>query len=775
MSNLEKAEALEGMIEGIIYHNEENGYTVFILRPNDLPGDKASGGKASDDKTSGGKTSGDEDITCTGFLSNPLEGESIKVVGSFVTNPKYGRQFSVTRAERVQPSTLAGIEKYLASGVIKGVGAKTAKQIVARFGENTFDVIENDPEKLSRIRGISLKKAISISECFHAQHDQRRAMLFLQEYGITPAASMKIYKRYKEDTIETVKFNPYRLADDIDGIGFKTADAIAYRLGVSRDAPERISAGVRFCLWEATNDGHTYMPTSALTRQASEILICDQALVENELSRMQMERHIIREKLDADDEPLVFVNTLYYAELRVARKLIALNAAFAGGLPEPFKQVDSANGLSLSESQHEAVKSALTQGVLILTGGPGTGKTTTINTIITLLEQKDLKVMLAAPTGRAAKRMSEATGRDAKTIHRLLEVSFISEDSRRQVFQRNEENPLETDVLVVDETSMMDILLMHSLLKAVADGTRLILVGDVDQLPSVGPGNVLKDLISSGCLPVARLTEIFRQAAESAIITNAHRINKGDYPEINDKEKDFFFMRRQNPEDVAGAILELIATRLPAYKNFDTRYDIQVLTPMRKSALGVVQLNNLLQARLNPRSVKKREREYGAVIFREGDKVMQIRNNYDATWESYNAAGYRTDFGEGVFNGDMGIVYAISEETLTVQFDDNRRVSYDFSQLDELELAYAVTVHKSQGSEYRAVIIPIFSGPPMLLTRNLLYTAVTRAKELAILVGVPETMFRMIDNNRVTSRYTALARRLRDIHGASEALEPGEG
>ncbi|MCL2577591.1 MAG: ATP-dependent RecD-like DNA helicase [Defluviitaleaceae bacterium] len=741
--NDEKTEALEGMLESIIFHNEENGYTVFSLRSPD--------------------SENDEDITCTGYLTNPLEGESIKISGAFVVNPKYGRQFSVQKAERVKPSTLAGIEKYLASGVIKGIGAKTARQIVARFGENTFDVIENDPEKLSRIRGISLKKALMMAECFHAQHDQRRAMLFLQENGITAGAAMKIFKRYKEDTIELVKQNPYRLADDIDGIGFKTADAIAYRLGVSRDSPERISAGVRFCLWEATNDGHTYMPTSALTRQAAELLLCPQALVENELARMQMERHIVREKIEDEEEPLVFVSALYYAELKVARKLIALNVACSQELKNKKPLPPSA--IKLSEGQERAVTAAISKGVLILTGGPGTGKTTAINTIISMLEQQELSVTLAAPTGRAAKRMSEATGREAKTIHRLLEVEFMSEYSRRQTFRKNEESPLETDVLIVDESSMIDIILMKSLLDAIAEGTRLILVGDVDQLPSVGAGNVLKDLINSGCLPVARLTEVFRQAAESAIITNAHRINKGEYPALNNKEKDFFFMPRQNPDDVTRTILDLITNRLPAYKNFDSLHDIQVLTPMRKSVLGVTQLNAVLQANLNPPSPKKREREYGTVIFREGDKVMQIRNNYDATWESFSARGERMDFGEGVFNGDMGIIRAIDDEDgLTVLFDDNRRVNYSFSQLDELELAYAVTVHKSQGSEYRVVIIPIVSGPPMLLTRNLLYTAVTRARELAVIIGSSETMHRMVDNNRVTNRYTALARRLKDMY-----------
>jgi len=743
---------LEGTVESVVYHSEENGFTVFTIRAEN-----------TDDF--------DEITTCTGYLSNPVEGEILKLAGNFVQNPRYGLQLSVTRVERTRPNSLAGIEKYLSSGVIKGIGARTAKMIVAKFGEDTFDIIENEPEKLTQLKGISLKKALAFAESFHAQSDQRRVMLFLQEYGISSTFAMKIYKRYKEETIELIKTNPYRLADDIDGIGFKTADAIAHKLGISRDARERISAGVRYCLWEAASEGHTCIPAAQLTRHAAEILYTNAELIDSELIRMQMDRLIIRENFDNDQ--LVFLSTLYYAEKAVAAKLSelsALNIANTQAEESAIFALEKETGITLSEGQRKAVAAALSHGVLIITGGPGTGKTTTINTIIGLLESKGLKITLAAPTGRAAKRMTEATGREAKTLHRLLEVSFISEDARRQVFQRNEENPLETDVLIVDEASMMDIVLTQSLLKAVATGTRLILVGDVDQLPSVGPGNVLKDVIDSGALATARLSEVFRQAAESAIITNAHRINKGEYPALNDKEKDFFFVRRQSPEDVLQTILDLVHERLPAFKNFDPRHDIQVLSPMRKSPLGVMHLNNVLQAKLNPPAKNKKEREYRTVIFREGDKVMQIRNNYDATWEMVNDKGHAIDQGEGVFNGDMGTIYEIDDEFgVTVSFDDGRRIVYDFSQLDELELAYAVTVHKAQGSEYKVVVVPVYNGPPMLLTRNLLYTAVTRAKELAVLVGTPETMHRMIDNNRITRRYTALARRLRDMY---EALLP---
>ena len=741
------------MIEHIIYHNEENGYTVFNLTQKD----------------------GDGEVTCIAHLPAPHEGESVKVEGEYVKNPRYGTQLSVSQIERVKPSSLEGIEKYLGSGVVKGMGAKTAKLIVDKFGENSFDILENFPEKIASLRGISLKKAQQLSESFQEQGAQRAVMLFLQEYGISPTFAVKIHKRYKEDTVNVVKSNPFRLADEIDGIGFKTADAIAHRMGISKDAPQRISAGVRYCLWEATNEGHTYVPTSQIIHQSSELLLSDSSLIENELVRMQMERLIVREKIEGESDSFVFLTTLYYAEANIAKKMMELLAVHSQNKEgqkntnsinlekQQILALERENNITLSEGQRAAVLSAMTQGVLIITGGPGTGKTTTINTIIGLLEAKNLEIVLAAPTGRAAKRMTEATGREAKTIHRLLEVNFISQDSRRQVFNKNEDSPIEADVLIVDEASMMDVLLTHSLLKAVAPGTQLILVGDVDQLPSVGAGNVLKDLIDSEVMPVARLTEIFRQAAESAIIMNAHKINKGQYPSLNEKENDFFFVRRQTPEDVTHAILELVSERLPKYKKLDPRNDIQVLSPMRKSPLGVVSLNNILQERLNPAHPDKKEREYGTVIFREGDKVMQIRNNYDATWELFDDKGRSLDYGEGVFNGDMGTILSIKSLGLVVQFDDGRQVAYEFSQLEELELAYAVTVHKSQGSEYRVVVIPVYSGPPMLLTRNLLYTAVTRAKELAVLVGEPSTLERMVDNNRISRRYTALARRLRDL------------
>ena len=748
----DKPEKITGAIDGIIFHNEANGYTVFLLRM-----DEAS-----------------ETITCTGYLHEPLEGEDIAVEGSYVHNPRYGRQFSVASAERTKPKSIEGIEKYLASGVIKGIGEKTARQIVKLFGEDAFAIIENEPEKLTKIKGISLKKALQYSEVFNATKNQRQSMLFLQGMGLSPAAAMRVYKKYKEETVELVRQNPYRLADDIDGIGFKTADAIAGRAGVAYDSPFRISAGVRYCLWEAASNGHVYLPKPALLAHASRMLGVGYAPIENELRQMQIDKLIYCERakyLEAGPsdnyETAVFLTGYYHAELTVARKLLDLAA-------EPTQteiQSDIAGilsaegGITLSDGQREAVTEAYINGVLIITGGPGTGKTTTINTIIKLLTANGKSIELAAPTGRAAKRMTEATGQEAKTLHRLLESTHTPNDSRSQAFQRNEDNPLETDVLIVDEASMVDITLMQSLLKGIAPGTRLIMVGDVNQLPSVGPGNVLKDIIAGGSVKVVRLTEIFRQSQESAIIMNAHKINRGEYPLLNERDKDFFFVKRTRHEDIQAALLELVSKRLPDYIGKET--DIQILTPMRKSALGATLLNPMLQAHLNPPSADKKEREFRQIIFREGDKVMQIRNNYQMQWKIFNEDGRRADEGEGVFNGDCGIIIKINDdsEVVTVLFDDNKQVDYDFSQLDEIELAYAITIHKSQGSEYGAVVIPIHTGPEMLFNRNLLYTAITRAKKLCVIVGLPEALYRMVDNNREVERHTALWYRMKHFPG----------
>ncbi|HOA80691.1 MAG TPA: ATP-dependent RecD-like DNA helicase, partial [Defluviitaleaceae bacterium] len=589
---------------------------------------------------------------------------------------------------------------------------------------------------------------------------------FLQEYGISTSYALKIYKQYGEATIDIIKTNPYRLAEDIFGIGFKMADKIGMTIGVDEASPHRIKAGIKYILNQYSNNGHVYVPRDKLLAAAYKLLEIPEELIENALIELQVFKDIYQEKLEGVD--VVYLSSFYYKEINVARRLLDLSSMKqeinSKEIEERIERLEKQKDIKLADEQKEAIKQAMGEGVLIITGGPGTGKTTTINIIISLLEEEGLDVILAAPTGRAAKRMTEATGKESGTIHRLLEISFIEEDNRKQIFERNEERPLEADVVIIDEMSMVDILLMDSLLKAIAPGTRLICVGDVDQLPSVGPGNVLKDMIRSQTIKVVRLTEIFRQAGESAIVMNAHKINNGEYPLLNEKEKDFFFIKRSIQEELIDTIKELILHRLPSYIKCNPLKDIQVLTPMRKSTLGASNLNTILQKALNPPSKKKKEKSYGIVTYREGDKVMQIKNNYNIPWKIYSKSGIKIDEGVGVFNGDSGIIAEIDEtgQSLTVIFDDMKTVEYDFSQLDELELAYAVTIHKSQGSEYPIVIIPIHSGPPMLMNRNLLYTAVTRAKELVVIVGVTSTLYRMIDNNREIDRYSTLSYRSKE-------------
>lgn len=734
---------IEGIVEDIIFRNEENGYTVCSVQVKD------------------------EEIVCVGTLLEVYPGENIKLIGSWVTHPIYGNQFQIDTYEKTIPKTEEGIEKYLSSGVIKGIGPGLARRIVEKFGLDTLRVIEEEWERLEEVKGISKQKALQIGEIFHEQRELRRAILFLQDYGISPSYALKIYKQYGEGTIDIVKNNPYRLAEDVFGIGFKMADQIAETIGIAEDSPHRIKAGIKFILNQYSNNGHTYMLRENLKQAAYELLGVSEELIENALIELQIYKQIWQEKME--DIEAVYLTPFYYAEMNTAKRLmdykINKDEAQSKGMDKRIDKLEKEKKIKLAPEQRQAVKEAMTEGVLIITGGPGTGKTTTINSIISLLEEEGYEVILAAPTGRAAKRMSEATGKEAGTIHRLLEITFLEEDNKKQIFERNEERPLEADVIIIDEMSMVDILLMNSLLKAVAPGTRLIFVGDVDQLPSVGPGNVLKDMIRSQTIKVIRLTEVFRQARESAIVMNAHRINRGEYPLLNEKDKDFFFIKKSIQEEVIETIKQLILHRLPSFAKCDPIKDIQVLTPMRKSPLGVGYLNTILQKALNPPSKKKREKEYRMNLFREGDKVMQIKNNYNIPWKIYNDVGIRIDEGVGVFNGDEGSIQEINEEaqTFTVLFDDLKTVEYDFSQLDELELAYAVTIHKSQGSEYPIVIIPIHSGPPMLMNRNLLYTAVTRAKQLVVMVGLTDTLHRMVDNNREINRYSSLAYRLMKI------------
>ena len=682
----------ETTVEDIIFQNKENGYTVCVV---EYEG---------------------EELSCVGEMAGIHVGEEVKIVGTWSTHPIYGRQVKVELIERSMPKTVQGMEKYLASGVIKGIGARTAKKIVKHFGLDTFRIIEEEPLVLAQINGISEKKAKEIGEVFHAQYELRKAMLFLQDYGITPTYAIKIYQHYKERTTEVVKNTPYRLVEDIYGIGFRKADEIAAQVGIAREDPHRIRTGILYLLTNNSNNGHTYMPRNVLVEESIKLLLpemyeehlrmqsFENPLVENALIELSMNKQIIIKNYD--NETCVFLAYLYHSEQAVARKLLDLASLYeknpAIDVEKELAKTQKDLKIELVEEQKEAVRHTLTHGVTVITGGPGTGKTTTINAILHMLEKAGEDVLLAAPTGRAAKRMSEATGMEAQTIHRLLEIGYMREDTNKQMFNRNEDNPLEADVIIVDEMSMVDITLMHALLKAVVEGQRLILIGDADQLPSVGAGNVLKDIIKSERIPVVRLIQIFRQASKSAIVMNAHRINKGEYPIANEKGTDFFVMKRSIQEEVRQTIIELIMERLPKYQGFDSIKDIQILVPMRKGVLGVNELNKSLQAVLNPHHDLKPEKEYRGTLFRTGDKVMQIKNNYNTPWKILDKTGMSIDEGTGVFNGDCGIITAIKEdeELLVVTFDDGKVVEYEFNQLDELELAYAVTIHKSQGSEY---------------------------------------------------------------------------
>lgn len=734
---------IEGTVMDIIYNNQTNGYTVFSV---DIEEQK---------------------VVCVGNVADIISGESVKLSGEWVNHPSYGKQLKVSNCEKCSPTSVEGMKKYLASGLIKGIGKKMAEKIVDRFGDETFTIIEQEPNRLSEIKGITVNKAIEVGVIFAEQHSTRNAMMYLQDLGISPVFALKIYRKYKDKLYDIIKYNPYRLADDIFGIGFKMSDDLAMKSGVEKKSPFRIKAAIKYVLTQATSEGHVYLPKYRVLRNTNELLDLDLSLIEDNLLELQMEHNIWQDTVN--EEEVVYLNTYYYAEMAVAKKIIELSKNF-----KPIKYVDLDNTIAkieeeqekfLANNQKEAVKEAINNGVLIVTGGPGTGKTTTINTIINLLLKEDQKIVLAAPTGRASKRMTEATGQEAQTIHRLLGINFLDDENKKQIFDKNDETPLEADVIIIDETSMVDIMLMHSLLKAISLGTKLILVGDVDQLPSVGAGNVLKDIIRSEKIKVVCLTEIFRQAQESAIIMNAHRINNGEEPILNEKDKDFFFLKRTTTDGVLDTIKELLTTRLPSFKkNLDSKTDIQILTPMRKNAVGVENLNLVLQNTLNPKSDNKKEKEFRATTFRVGDKVMQIKNNYNIVWQT-NFDGVCED-GLGVFNGDQGIINDINEKdsNLKVLFDDGKMVVYDYTQLDELELAYAITIHKSQGSEYPVIIIPIHSGPPMLMSKNLLYTAVTRAKELVIIVGLKETIVKMINNNREVNRFTSLTLRINELY-----------
>ena len=733
-------ETITGFVEHIVYRNEENGYTVLNLASNE-----------------------EDEVTCVGVFQMISEGESLELTGEYTVHPSYGPQFKVQQYSIKAPEDIASIERYLGSGAIKGVGAALAARIVRKFKEDTFRIIEEEPERLAEIKGISERKAQEIAQQTEEKRELRQAMIFLQNYGISLSLAVKIYQTYQLDMYRIIQENPYRLAEDVTGVGFKIADEIAHRVGIHLDSDFRIRSGILYVLQQASLEGHTYLPEELLTRRACELLGVEATAVEKHYMDMAIDRKLILKQSEAEVQ--IYASTFYYMELNVAVMLRELNVKCdfsETAVEQRIRKIEQLSELELDEMQRTAVKEAVRSGLLVITGGPGTGKTTTINTIIQYFESEGMDIALAAPTGRAAKRMSETTGYEAKTIHRLLELSGGMEEHAG--FERNEQNPLETDVIIIDEMSMVDISLMHNLLKAVVAGTRLILVGDVNQLPSVGPGCVLKDIIDSHACNVVRLNRIFRQASESDIIVNAHKINRGEPVSLDNKSRDFFFLKRYDANVIISICIQLIRQKLPKYVNASP-FDIQVLTPMRKGLLGVERLNTILQQYLNPPDGKKAEREHGQTIFRVDDKVMQIKNNYQAEWEIRSRYNIPIEKGLGVFNGDMGIVREINSfsETLTVEYEEHRMVEYPFKELDQLELAYAITIHKSQGSEYPAVIIPLLTGPRMLMNRNLLYTAVTRARKCVTLVGDEKAFYNMEANVNEQKRYSGLRDRLEEL------------
>lgn len=735
-------EVIKGYVEHIVFRNEENGYTVFHL------------------------TNKDGELTCVGTFPYISEGEMLEVSGEYTNHNVYGMQLQVISHEVKEPEDLISIERYLGSGAIKGLGAALAGRIVRKFKDDTFRIIEEEPERLAEVKGISERKAREISEQVEEKKDMRKAMIYLQKYGISLALSAKIYEHYGQSVYRVMEENPYQIADHVQGVGFKTADEIASKVGIHTDSDFRIRSGIFYVLLQSVTDGHVYLPQEELLRRTMQLLeveICD---IQKYLMDLAMEKKVVLK--EKEDGIRVYPAHYYYLELNTAKMLHDLNVSYdivEDAIEKRLRQIEEDAELSLDELQRTAVKEAVRNGVLVLTGGPGTGKTTTINAMIHFFESEGMDIFLAAPTGRAAKRMTEATGCEARTIHRMLELAYApGNDDNRMEFARNQENPLETDVIIIDEMSMVDLPLMHVLLNAVMVGTRLILVGDQDQLPSVGAGSVLKDLIKSECFPVITLTKIFRQAEQSDIVVNAHKINRGEEVILDNKSRDFFFLKRQDANTITSVVIALIQKKLPKYVGADP-FDIQVLTPMRKGLLGVERLNTILQQYLNPPDKSKEEKEYGDKLFRVGDKVMQIKNNYQLEWEIATKYGLVVDKGIGVFNGDIGRITSINSytETVEVEYEEKKKVNYPFQLLDELELAYAITIHKSQGSEYPAVVIPLLQGPRQLYHRNLIYTAVTRAKKCVTLVGSDVTFQEMIRNANEQNRYTSLAECIQDF------------
>lgn len=734
-------EALNGIVESIVFKSSDTGYTVIKFRENNII------------------------HTAVGVLPHVKEGQNLKITGSWVNHSQFGKQFKVEECEEILPTSKDGIEKYLSSGIIQGIGPVTAKKIVNKFGEDTLNILDNNIERLKEIEGIGKKKLETIIESYREQRELKNITIFLQTHGLSVNQCLKIYKKYGASSVDTVKNNPYILCDEISGIGFKTSDKIARSLGIEVDSPFRIQSGIRYVINEFCANGHTFMPKDELIKEASNVLTVSGDIIEENIKNAALDRKIKLEKVN--DKEGVFTIPNYYCELGITNRILTLAISnfqdISVDVDHLILQFEKKNNITFAESQKDAIISAFQNGIEIITGGPGTGKTTIIKCIIEIFETCGLKVLLGAPTGRAAKRMSESTGKEATTIHRMLDMGVFEKEE--SVFVTNaEEHSLEADVVIIDEASMIDITLMNALLKSIKVGTRLIVVGDVDQLPSVGAGNVLNDFIESGFTKVVRLKEIFRQGKESMIVVNAHKINKGEMPKLNEKGTDFFFIRNDIQEGILNTIIDLINTRLPKFNsNWDKLKSIQVLVPMKKGVLGVTNLNEKIQNVLNPKAPYKKEKEFRSMIFREGDKVMQIKNNYSLKWT--RIAGKGEHEGLGVFNGDMGFIENIDLEgkKLSIIFDDERKVIYDFMYLDELDLAYAITIHKSQGSEFPVVIIPAYMGAPLLMNRNLLYTGITRAKEMVVVVGIPKALKYMVDNTRSMERYSSLNWRIKEV------------
>lgn len=733
-------EVLNGFIENVVFKSEDTGYVVCKVR--------------SDRNL----------VSAVGTVPFLREGQNVKLTGYWTVHKQFGNQFNIQDYEEILPNSIDEIEKYLSAGVIHGIGPITAKKIIEKFGEETLDIMENHIERLMEIEGIGEKKFQIIYESYIEQQGLKDIILYFNKHGVTNNQCIKIYKKFGPNAKQIVSDNPYILCEEISGIGFKTADRIAMSIGIKNDSDFRIQSGIKYVMNQFCALGNTFMPKSNIIEECKKNLVIKEELIEKNIYDMSAKQKIALEKIN--DIEMGFLLPYYYCELGVTRKIITLGLqeiqTINSDVNFEIEVFEKEQKIKFAESQKEAILGAFSNGIEIITGGPGTGKTTIIKAIIHIYENNGMKVFLGAPTGRAAKRMTESTGREAKTIHRLLEMGVSDEE--KSVFEKGESSPLDCDVIIIDEASMIDIMLMHNLLKAIKLGTRLIIVGDVDQLPSVAPGNVLRDLIESEYIKVVRLKEIFRQGDQSLIVVNAHRINEGEMPILNQKDKDFFFIHQENIDNILSTIIDLMKRRLPKFNNeWDILKDMQVLTPMRKGILGVSNLNERLQEVFNPPNPNKKEIKSKDMILREGDKVMQIKNNYSLKW--LRVGGLGEDDGVGVFNGDLGFIQNIDEEKkmLTILFDDERKVFYDFSFLDELDLAYATTIHKSQGSEFKVVIIPAFMGSPFLMNRNLLYTGITRAKELVVVVGFQKALLYMINNVTSMERYSALQYRIRDI------------